>query len=64
MREWSTNTTPTSTPAPGLLSLAEPLSNGDNVVSLKPMVLIFLQTSQAYYPCKPHAINESTVVDT
>ncbi|CAG5022077.1 unnamed protein product [Parnassius apollo] len=26
-REWSTNTTPTSTPTPGLLSLAEPVHN-------------------------------------
>lgn len=34
MREWSTNTTPTSTTAPGLLSLAEPINNGDSVVSL------------------------------
>ncbi|XP_063838727.1 tensin-1 isoform X3 [Ostrinia nubilalis] len=32
MREWSTNTTPTSTPVPGLLSLAEPINNGDSVV--------------------------------
>ncbi|KAI5641467.1 phosphotyrosine-binding domain-containing protein [Phthorimaea operculella] len=27
MREWSSNTTPSSTPVPGLLSLAEPLNN-------------------------------------
>lgn len=33
MREWSTNTTPTSTTAPGLLSLAEPVSNGESIVS-------------------------------
>lgn len=27
MREWSTSSTPTSTLAPGLLSLAEPINN-------------------------------------
>ncbi|CAG9784410.1 unnamed protein product [Diatraea saccharalis] len=32
MREWSTSTTPTSTQAPGLLSLAEPITNGENIV--------------------------------
>ncbi|KAL4708121.1 hypothetical protein ACJJTC_009900 [Scirpophaga incertulas] len=32
LREWSTNTTPTSTQAPGLLSLAEPINNGDITV--------------------------------
>lgn len=32
MREWSTNSTPT-TPAPGLLSLAEPIST-DTIVSV------------------------------
>jgi hypothetical protein len=34
MREWSNNTTPTSTQAPGLLSLVEPVNNGETIVSI------------------------------
>lgn len=39
MREWSTSSTPT-TPAPGLLSLAEPIST-DTIVSV--LFDLFLQ---------------------
>lgn len=46
MREWSTNTTPTSTTAPGLLSLAEPINNGDSVVSL---IVFFDKMSHLMY---------------
>lgn len=34
MREWSTSSTPTSTQAPGLLSLAEPNNNDTIVIML------------------------------
>lgn len=38
MREWSTSSTPTSTQAPGLLSLAEP-NNNDTIV----IILFYLR---------------------
>lgn len=43
MREWSTSSTPTSTQAPGLLSLAEPNNNDTIVIILWFNILCYLR---------------------